>query len=91
MKIHEFFVFVANFYVILKAMWNTMEFKKDSSNSALGEAKEIHWEQVSHLDQALFLRKVAKFVSGEWTLVTIPAKSLSNLKKFFRAMQSSQK
>ena len=32
----------------LKAMWNTMECKRDSFNGSLGGASETHWECVSH-------------------------------------------
>ena len=32
----------------LKSMWNTMECKRDSFSSALGGARETHWERVSH-------------------------------------------
>ena len=34
--------------LVFKAMWNTMECKRDSFNDSLGGASETHWECVSH-------------------------------------------
>ena len=35
-------------YYNIKAMWNTMECKRDSFNGSLGGASETHWECVPH-------------------------------------------
>ena len=36
------------FWFYIKAMWNTIECKRDSFNGSLGGASETHWECVSH-------------------------------------------
>ena len=46
---------VMSTFHITKAMWNTMECKRDSFSGVLGGARETRWECVSHRLKSLFL------------------------------------
>ena len=68
----------------LKAMWNTMECKRDSSNGCLGGARETHWGFVSHcLKHTKIQRKQMMIISIVWANFLWAKKTTSVTTVFF--------
>ena len=72
----------------LKAMWNTMECKRDSFNGSLGGASETHWECVSHCLKARWNTRRALWSAREIASVALSVEQERHTKCVSRCLKA---